>query len=100
LPELLLEEWAATWGVPNVPEFPRQRVVDFLLRVSNAGHAVHEQGDEFVLPHPDGEIRVCPIDKHWVVRRKKGNVWYPYGAAWNEAELEQFLSSARRSPIL
>jgi hypothetical protein len=75
-------------------------VVDFLRRVSNAGHTVHEQGDEFVLPHPDGEIRVCPIDTHWVVRRKKGNVWYPYGAAWNEAELERFLSSARGSLIL
>ena len=74
LSEPLLEEWAAMRRAREVREFPfpRQRVVDFLLRVSNAGHAVQEQGDDFVLPHPDGEIRVCPSDVRWVVRRKGG----------------------------
>ena len=100
LREPLLNEWAAAREARKAREFPRERVVDFLRRVSNAGHAVHEHGDEFVLPDPGGEIRVCRIGVRWVVRRKRGNVWWPHGAAANEAELEQFLSLALGGPIL
>jgi len=85
---------------PVTPHLPRKRVANFLLRVAKGGHPVHEDGDDFVLPHPDGEIRVCPIGVSWVVRRKKGIVWYPHGGAKDEADLEQFLSSALGSPIL
>jgi hypothetical protein len=99
----MLPEWllalAGTCAARAVREVPRERVVDFLRRVSNAGHPVHEDDAEFVLPHPDGEIRVCWDDARGMVRQVKGDVEKIYGFAWNEAELEQFLSSALGSPI-
>ena len=97
LREPLLNEWAAEREARKAKEFPRQRVVDFLQRISSSGLAAHEEGDEFVLPHPDGEIHICPIGVRWVVRRKKGKVLYAYGAATNEIELEQLLASALMS---
>ena len=52
-----------------------------------------------VLAQDDGDVRIARSDTVWVVRRKKGQIWWPYGAAANEAELEQFLSSALGRPI-
>jgi hypothetical protein len=98
--EPLWEEVLAAQPAVHVRELPRVRVVEFLARVSNAGHAVLERGDGFVLSRPDGDISVSPIGVRWVVRRQRGNVWWPHGAASNEAELERFLSSALGSPIL
>jgi hypothetical protein len=93
------EEWAATRGALHIHDLSRARVAAFMVRVSSAGHCVLNDGDEFVLPQEDGEVRISYIRWRWQVRRKTGRISWPFGGASTEAELEEFLASAIGRPI-
>src|SRR5262245_41076878 len=97
--ETLWEAWADSRGAFTPREIlSRERVVAFLERVSNAGHSVRTDGDAFVLPQPEGDVRM-EVRIAWEFSRKQGQFWYPAGGAETEAELEQFLSIFLGRPI-
>jgi hypothetical protein len=79
---------------PNLPELSRERVVDYLLRLSSTGHLVEVDGDSFVLPRDDGEVRLRPSNGAWLVSRERLGVLSTYGDARAEDQLDRLMASA------
>lgn len=74
--------------------FPRQRVVDYLLRLSAQAYPIHFDSDDYVLPVEDGEVRIRPVGGLWRVCRTRKRILSTYGDASNERELDDLLRGA------
>jgi hypothetical protein len=71
--------------------FTKERVVDYLLMLLAKGYPVHSDGEDYVLPQDDGEVRLRPHDGIWRVSRTHLGVLSTYGDAGSEDDLDQLL---------
>jgi len=79
---------------PAKSDFPRERVVDYLLMLIAQGYQVCSDGEDYVLPQDDGEVRIRPNDGSWRVSRIRLGVLSTYGDVRSEDELDRLLELA------
>lgn len=78
-----------------LPEvLPHERVVDYLLTLSSQGLTVHSDGEDYVLPFEDVEVRVSPTKGIWQVSHTRHRVLTTYGYASTVAELDKLVRMA------
>lgn len=79
---------------PQIGPLERQRVVDYLLRLTAHGHAVQSDGGDYVIPLDDGEVRLKQSGGLWRVSRTQMTVPSTYGDASNNDELDRLVRMA------
>lgn len=79
---------------PAKAAFSKERVVDYLLKLSANGCPVQGDGEDYVLPQDDGEVRLRLIEGTWRVSRVRLGVLSTYGDAGSEDDLDRLLASA------
>jgi hypothetical protein len=80
------------YSPPEEAAFSKERVVDYLLKLAARGWSVQSDGEDYVLPQDDGEVRLRPVEGTWRVSRVRLGVLSTFGDAGSEDDHDRLLT--------